>query len=279
MRLSIGDQLSAHVPFSLTPHTPESVFKKSVWLPEVCPGVRRSITPSPRSTSPEVSDDCAPSARPVFPSRTNQARCKGCTSSQSSHSAFGAEQRRAREARRDATVLGAEDRPKVLHVEVVVGDVVDVLGADPELRELLRSGDRTRGAMTRWSRSGTCAARRAKKGVERAPGTSVGIEEERLELAALEELHEQAPVREDDERRRRERRAREGVLRRVRRDDDGQRAHGDGAGSGGEAITHALGRGANGAQAGTAGPDGPGGVEVGDGRHARRDGMRHGTGG
>ncbi len=45
--LSSGDQLSAHVPFSLMPHTPWSVFMKSVWLPDVWPGVRRSITPSP----------------------------------------------------------------------------------------------------------------------------------------------------------------------------------------------------------------------------------------
>ena len=35
MRLSSGDQLSAQTPFSLMPHTPDSVFRKSVWLPDV----------------------------------------------------------------------------------------------------------------------------------------------------------------------------------------------------------------------------------------------------
>ena len=114
------------------------------------------------------------------------------------------EQRRAREARRDAAVLGAEDGTEVLHVHVVEGDVVDVRpGARPRRASWSTSGSCSC-AMTRLRRSRD-AGREAREVGRRARARDVGrVEEQRLQLAGLEELHEEAAMREDDERRRRE---------------------------------------------------------------------------
>jgi hypothetical protein len=178
-------------------------------------------------------------------------------------------QRRVREARRDATVVGPEDRPQILHVHVVVRHVIDVLRLDAE-------GAQLHGQRVELARDGALQARGHARGEAREVGRRpsarhVGrVEEQRLERAALEELHDQAPVHEEDVRRRRERRGEERVLRGVGRHDDRQRPHGDGARPRGEPIPQPLGGEHEGAEARAGRGLVPRAVEVGERPGSRR---------
>ncbi len=126
-------------------------------------------------------------------------------------------------------------------MEVVEGDVVDVRRRDPERCELLLEGREALCDEVAQARSDL----RDHAGEEgrRACRVDVGrVEEERLHLAALEELNEHAAMRERHEGGRREGSAPERVPRRICERGQRERADRDATCSVGEALAETVGR-------------------------------------
>ena len=215
IRLSSGDQLSAHVPFSLMPQTPSSVFRNSVWLPRRVPRraqehhavAEREIPRGQRdavhaNASLPVGDEPRALVRveivPVVP------LARGASSV-----AFGNRGvARAVLPSRGATA-------EVLGVEVIERDVVDVRAARIPSRPSCASSGSNVSTRRFVARSPNWPTSRAKNGVARAASMSVGLKRSVFERPLLEKLHEHGAVGHHDERGRRARGGVEGVLRRV----------------------------------------------------------------
>ena len=148
--------MSTATPFSLTDDSPRSLCTMIECSPSVWPGVRTNATPS--LTRVSLSSDHQPARGHAGESVGDEP-----VALQRMEPLEDGELRLHRQK------LGARaplehHAPEVLRVQVVVGHVVDGVGAQPGLGE--RAGHRAwRRAITRFKNDGALAARRAKNGV------------------------------------------------------------------------------------------------------------------
>ena len=172
-------------------------------------------------------------------------------------------QLRVGKSRGPRAVLGAEQAPEILRVEVIERDVVDVFGRDAEAEQLrFERLEGARGEIGEARSHRLDEAREERRGLR---GLDVGrVEEQVREPPFAQELHEQAAVRQHHERRGREGGGPERVARGVGEGGEGQRADGEAARTRDEPLAQPLRGATHGAQLRSVPRDGPRLVEVGD---------------
>ena len=190
MRLSSGDQLSAHVAvLADAPHPGLGVEEERLVAGRVARRSEEHHAVAEREIARREHDFVDVERRSCRRART-RPRWIGCRSSQSSHSVRGARSfafgKRAA-CGRPRCRAGRE----VLRVEVIERDVVDVARRMPMRASCASSGSNSC-ARTLEMRLPNCSMRRAKNRRRPRPSTSVGLKRRFLSSPCLQELHEQS---------------------------------------------------------------------------------------